>query len=127
MFMKNNWLQNNNSFHIVLVFSDSGDLIVKEALFKIYELGSKFKVFDIHVVSPVNRPYYLKFLREIMQNIIAFSLRVWYNGSSIEDLEKLINDLAPWKNRTIFVVEKDMPEYYGLARSFNFETVVVGD
>ncbi len=125
--MKNNWLQNNNSFHVVLVFSNSGDLVVKEALFRIYELGSKFKVFDIHVVSPISRPYYLKFLREVIQNIIAFSLRIWYNGSSVEDLRKLINDLASRKDRAIFVVEKDMPEYYGLIRSFNFETIVVGE
>jgi hypothetical protein len=51
-----------------------------------------YRDFELHVFTSMGRPDYMEDVRDIILNNIAYGLRVWYHGASVEKLRRLVSE-----------------------------------
>jgi hypothetical protein len=107
--------------NIVIIYEDS---IPLKVLSLINGLGAKgAKRFNIYVVTPKRRPFYLEDLRSIIQGVIAYTLRIMYAGSGPGDLERLVERLP--SSNTTYIMAASTDGYREALRKIGAEQAVV--
>ncbi len=77
---------------IVLVLG-RGDGIPLRVLSAMAEEARRgFRDFELHVFTGRERPDYMEVVREVILNNIAYGLRVWYHGASVDRLRRLLQE-----------------------------------
>jgi len=98
-------------YNVVVVYSSCG--VAKKVLSELYRLGARgYKRFNIYIVSSISRPEYMECFREVIQNNVVYTLRVYYVGSKTSDLEALVSKLDP--SSTTYIIEQGLLEYMGV-------------
>jgi hypothetical protein len=75
---------------IVLVLGKGDGIPLRVLSLMGQEARRGFRNFELHVFTDRERPDYMEVVREIILNNIAYGLRVWYHGSDLEALRKLL-------------------------------------
>jgi len=77
---------------IVLVLGKGDGIPVRVLSLMRSEARRGYRDFELHVFTDRGRPDYMEVVREIILNNIAYGLRVWYHGSNVELLRKLLSE-----------------------------------
>lgn len=80
------------AYHIVIISSNRLDYSkVMEEIVRISSRG--YRKFTIHVVSNIESPLYLKKLRGLIQNNIAYTITIRHYSHSGGEIEELLSSL----------------------------------
>ncbi len=115
---------NTNMMNMILVYDERGSDVAVRALSKIYEYSAKgFKRFNIIVISNLPKPIYLDKLKDLVRNVVAFTLFIKYYGSSPKELGELATMIRDKPH--LAIIESSLSDYINVARKcgLNFETV----
>lgn len=92
-----------------IVFKYTGGNPPRKLIECIGMLGAKgYRRFTIYVVSSKSKPYYLEDLKSLIEQNITYTLKIYYAGSTDEDLKELTRRLPA--EDTVYLIDHSMSE-----------------
>ena len=110
--MKSLCVLEENNTHVILGFNGKGSDVALVAYNELARISARTKCrrFTFFIVTNKPSPYYIEDLRYVLQNNIAYTIVMRYEGLDMEKLSRLIDEIKSSGKPLIGVVESDMEE-----------------